>query len=116
MPQIAKEDVRLAVFAASSYSAGGIDGLPLVVWQKLWPVLKSQLTQLFQNSIKKGEIPEQRKVAKVIPLRKPNQPSYTILGTYRPISLLPRTNGSSQSCQDLKQPERRRQQHGLHTS
>ena len=31
MPPITEEDVRLAIFAASSYSAGGIDGLPSVV-------------------------------------------------------------------------------------
>lgn len=89
MPPITEEDARLAIFAASPYSAGGIDSLPSIVWQKLWPVLKSQITQLFQSSIEKGKIPDQWKVAKIIPLRKPDQACYTVPAAYRPISLLP---------------------------
>ena len=40
MPPLTEEDVRNAIFSASSFSAGGIDGLPSVVWQKLWTILK----------------------------------------------------------------------------
>lgn len=68
MPSITEKDLWLAIFAASSYSAGVIDGLSSVVWKKLWPVLKDQITQLFQNSIEREEILEQWNVAKIIPL------------------------------------------------
>lgn len=97
MPPITKEDVRLAILTANPYSAGGIDSLPSVVWQKVWPVLKNQITQLFQHSIDKGKIPEQWKIATIIPLRKTDQPSYIVAGAYRPISLLPTLNKALES-------------------
>lgn len=89
MPPITEEDVKLAIFSVSPYSAGGTDGLPSVVWQKIWPVLRNQITRLFQYFIDKGKISEQWKVAKSIPLRKADQPTYLLPGAYRPISLLP---------------------------
>ena len=50
MPLLTKENVCNAIFLASSFCAGGIEGLPSVVQQKLWPILKSQITQLFCSS------------------------------------------------------------------
>ena len=50
--------------------------------------IKSQITRLFCSSLHQCKLPKQWKIAKIIPLRKPNQSSYIIPGAYRPISLL----------------------------
>ncbi len=88
VPMLTEEEVKNAIFAASSFSAGRIDNLLSIFWQKLWPVLNLRIFELFQSSLSQGRLPDQWKVAKIILLRKPDQPSYILPGAYRPISLL----------------------------
>lgn len=42
----------------------------------------------FLSHDSQGRLPEEWKIAKIIPLRKPDQTSYILTGAYRPISLL----------------------------
>jgi hypothetical protein len=86
---LTKEDIRRAIFSTSPHKAPGIDGIPSIVWQELWPVLQDQLLALFQNSLEQAYLPQARRVAKIVPLRKggPNR-DYRKSKSYRPISLL----------------------------
>jgi hypothetical protein len=82
------EEVERKVFAASSWKAPGDDGLPVVVWKHIWPVVKERVLQLFQTSLATGILPTQWKEARIIPLQKPEKGNYTIAKAWRPISLL----------------------------
>ncbi len=44
---------------------------------------------MFKESLLQGRLPETWKIAKIIPLRKPNKSDYALPSAYRPISLLP---------------------------
>lgn len=88
MQPLTMADVQTAVFSASPHKAPGKDNLPAMVWQQLWPALDDLIFQLFRLSIDQGKLPDQWKIAKIIPLRKPKRGDYTIAKHYRPISLL----------------------------
>ena len=88
MEPLKEEEVERAVFSANPYKAPGRDGLPAIVWQKLWPVLKTQITTLFQRSLETGKLPQQWKIASIVPLRKGGRRDWTQTKSYRPISLL----------------------------
>ena len=62
--------------------------MPVLVWQQLWPVCKEVIQAIFQTSLQQGRIPDSFKVAKIVPLRKPDKSDYRQPGAYRPISLL----------------------------
>ena len=85
---LTEAEAQRAVFAAHPYKAPGPDDLPAVVWQELWPVLRNHITALFRLSLETATVPQSWKVAKIVPLRKPNKPDYTLAKAYRPISLL----------------------------
>ena len=55
----------------------------------MWPVLEDEITQLFMISLETGRVPQEWKIAKIVPLRKPKRGDYTVANNYRPISLLP---------------------------
>ena len=82
------DEVERAICAANPWKAPGIDDLPAVVWQKLWPVVKEVIFHIFNWSLIVGQQPRAFKIAKIIPLRKPNKADYVQPGAYRPISLL----------------------------
>lgn len=86
---VTEKEVQAKIFSASPFKGPGCDGLPAVVWQKTWPILKSHLIFLFKESLCQGRLPRAWKTAKIIPLRKPNKGDYTLPSAYRPISLLP---------------------------
>jgi ribonuclease HI len=87
-PILTEWEVKRAIFQANPWKAPGIDGLPAAVWQQLWPVIGENIIELFQASLRSGKSPSQWKVARIIPLRKPGKPDYTVPKAYRPISLL----------------------------
>lgn len=66
----------------------------MLVWKKLWIHLKTIIVSIFTACVDLGHHPKQWRSAKIIVLRKPGKPDYTIPGAYRPISLL-NTLGSS---------------------
>ncbi|XP_044718732.1 endonuclease-reverse transcriptase domain-containing protein [Hirsutella rhossiliensis] len=51
--------------------APGEDGLPVIVWKKLWHVVKHRVWTLFDSSLREGVVPHQWRTAKIIPLKKP---------------------------------------------
>ena len=88
MVPIIDEEIRKAIMSASPHKAPGRDGLPAVVWQHIWPTIGQQMSNLFRECIRVGRIPREWKTARIIPLRKPDKPDYTVANAYRPISLL----------------------------
>jgi ribonuclease HI len=87
-PELTIGEIEEAVLRVKPWKAPGVDGLPNVVWKETWPVLKEWIHAIFQASIKLGTMPSAWKTARILPLRKPNKPDYTIPKAYRPISLL----------------------------
>lgn len=89
MTPISEEDVRRAIFASAPLKGPGIDRLPSLVWQKTGSATKHLLVPIFQSSMAQGFVPDEWKIAKIIPLKKPGKADYTNPESYRPISLLP---------------------------
>lgn len=82
------DEIERALSATSPDRAAGRDGLTTRVWREVWPGLQQQICQLFSTSLRQGKLPEQWKVAKIIPLKKGGKDGYTLPKNYRPISLL----------------------------
>ena len=58
------------------------------MWKRLWKYLKNFITGLFITSIDLGYHPKRWRSAKIVVLRKPGKPDYSVPGAYRPISRL----------------------------
>jgi exonuclease III len=88
MKGLSVDEIGQALSAASPDRAAGRDGLTIRVWREVWPVLQQQICQLFSASLRQGRLPQQWKIAKIIPLKKGGKDDYTLPKNYRPISLL----------------------------
>lgn len=85
--RLSLEEVRNAVMRAKPWKAPGQDGLPIGVWQKVWPVVGERVVHIFEASIQLSYVPAVWKIAKIITLPKAyKDPS--LPNSYRPISLL----------------------------
>lgn len=87
-PDLTEDEIEEAVLRVKPWKAPGVDGLPNVVWKETWSVLKEWIHAIFRASIRLGIMPTAWKTARILPLRKPNKPDYTVPKAYRPISLL----------------------------
>ena len=87
-PPITELEIQRSLKRAKGSTAPGEDGLPTLVWKNLWGTLKHIITRILTASIKLGYHPKRWRGAKIVVLRKPGKPDYSIPGAYRPISLL----------------------------
>lgn len=77
-PAITENDIQSAIFQASPLKGPGCDRIPALVWQKTWPVLKGYSVPLIQSSLRQGKLPNAWKIAKILPLKKPNKGNYAL--------------------------------------
>jgi hypothetical protein len=87
-PPVTELEIRRSLKTAKSSTAPGEEGLPTLVWKHLWRYLGKLITRIFTASIDLGHHPKQWRGAKIVVLRKPGKPDYSVPGAYRPISLL----------------------------
>jgi len=84
---ITDHEIEVALVKMASWKAPGPDGLPVVVWQQVWPTVKHWIVEIFQASLRLSYLPRAWKVAKIVVIpkggRDPSLPK-----SYRPISLL----------------------------
>ncbi|GAA3296697.1 hypothetical protein GCM10020218_080510 [Dactylosporangium vinaceum] len=85
---ITEVEIERSLKAAKGTTAPGEDNLPMLVWKKLWTHLKTIITNVFKACVELTYHPKQWRNAKIIVLRKPGKPDYSVPGAYRPISLL----------------------------
>lgn len=90
--KITEQEVCRAIFASSPKKAPGLDDTSFLIWQKIWDSVKDRVIQMYRASIRLGHLPDSWRVARIITLRKPGKPDYTVPKTFRPISLLPTIN------------------------
>ena len=87
METITPHEIEAALMKMASWKAPGPDGLPVVMWQQVWPTVKHWVVEIFQASLRLSYFPNTWKVAKIVVLpkggRDPSLPK-----SYRPISLL----------------------------
>ncbi|GAA5990750.1 hypothetical protein JCM10908_003217, partial [Rhodotorula pacifica] len=85
-PDLREDEVESALFGARPYSAAGSDGVPFVVLQQLWPVLRERLLPLYAASLRLGHLPRSWRDAVGIVLRKPKKGDYSLAKAYRLIA------------------------------
>lgn len=81
-------EIYRSLKAARGSTAPGEDGLPILIWKRLWKHLGDIITKIFASSIDLGYHPKRWRTARIVVLRKSGKPDYTLPGAYRPISLL----------------------------
>jgi hypothetical protein len=86
--EITESEVRAAIFRSSPKKAPGPDDIPFLVWQKVWEEAKGQIMALYRASLRLSHLPDSWRTARIVPLRKPGKPDYTVPKAFRPISLL----------------------------
>ncbi|KAJ5340336.1 hypothetical protein N7541_009460 [Penicillium brevicompactum] len=89
---LTKLEIERSLKAAKATTAPGEDNLPTLVWKQLWEHLKHDITRIFNASLCLGYHPKRWRNAKIVVLRKPGKPDYSVPGAYRPIPL-PNTLG-----------------------
>lgn len=85
---ISQLEIYRSLKAAKPSTAPGEDGLPMLIWKRLWKYVGNIITRIFTASIELGYHPQRWRSAQIIVLRKPGKPDYSQPGAYRPISLL----------------------------
>jgi len=88
MPKITEKEIKRAIQDSNPKKAAGMDELTFAVWQKVLPSTLKWIHWLYNESLDKAYIPKAWKEAKLVAIRKPGKPDYTVPKAYRPISLL----------------------------
>lgn len=81
-------EIQQSLRATKGSTAPGEDGLLMLVWKHLWKTLKKLIARISTASINLGYHPKRWQSARIVVLRKPGKPDYSVPGAYRPISLL----------------------------
>ena len=82
------EETRNAVASMKKKKASGEDGITGEVFKSAFDILPKYITALYNGCLRKGVFPKRRKVAKLIPIVKPEKENNDVVSKFRPISLL----------------------------
>ena len=85
--QFTAHQTQEAIKLAKASKAVGPDGISTVHLKHLGPAGIQYLTDIFNTSVEKGQIPAIWKTSIIVPLLKPNKPS-DVSTSFRPVSLL----------------------------
>ena len=85
---ISLREIREAINNSSPRKAAGPDEMSFQVWQHLLEPTITWIRWLYQASLDLAYIPAQWRTAKIVAIRKPGKPDYTVPKAFRPISLL----------------------------
>jgi hypothetical protein len=86
--EITEAEVRAAIFRSNPKKAPGPDDISFLVWRRIWEEAKGSIMALYKASLRLGHLPDSWRIARIVPLRKPGKPDYTVPKAFRPISLL----------------------------
>jgi hypothetical protein len=78
---ITELETQRSLKAAKGTTAPGEDGLPTLVWKYLGEILKNSITGTFTASVELGYRLKRWRSAKLVVLRKPGKPDYSVLGS-----------------------------------
>ncbi|KAJ5819478.1 hypothetical protein N7474_005069 [Penicillium riverlandense] len=87
MDPVSDEEIEAVAMSMNPWKAPGEDQIPAGVWQRLWSTVGSSICKIFRASIALGHVPSRWRIAKIIPLHKPER-DWSRPNSYRPISLL----------------------------
>ena len=82
-PSIAEEIVKII----NKFNQPGHDGIGNFIVKNVAHIVSKPLADIFSLSLSTGSVPEQLKIAKVIPIYK--KENVEIFSNYRPVSVLP---------------------------
>lgn len=86
-PTNEKEIKEIILSLKSKSMSAGHDELPTMLIKRTSNVISAPLTYIINSSLDTGKVPEQLKIAKVVPIFKSGDPS--LFSNYRPVSILP---------------------------
>ena len=83
-------DTIITVTIAQSFASGkaaGYDSIPMPIIRESIQIISEPLAHIINLSIAHGIVPDQMKIARVVPLFKAEDPS--LFTNYRPVSIVP---------------------------
>ena len=83
------EEVTDVVMRLKRRKAPGPDGIPVEVIRRAWPTIGEDVTRLFAGCVELGLFPDAWKRGRVAVIRKAGDRDPSLVGSYRPICLLP---------------------------
>ena len=84
---ITEEEVIKIIKSLDTKKSAGHDNIPILIIKKLANELSIPLTFIFNLSLSSGIVPDQLKIARVVPIHK--KECKNVFNNYRPISVLP---------------------------
>lgn len=86
LSQVEEDSVLKLLLKINTSKSTGLDNLPAKFLKDAAPIISKPLTHIINLSIEAGEVPNDMKNARVVPIYKKN--SKTEAGNYRPVSIL----------------------------
>ena len=82
-----EEEVIKIIYKFNQNKSAGHDGIGNFIVKRIAKEISVPLTLIFNTSISTGIVPDELKIAKVIPIYKKDSPE--VFSNYRPVSVLP---------------------------
>ena len=86
--EFTQEEVQQTIESFNSRKAPGPDGITREILTLIFQNIPQTITAMYNEYLKRGHLPKQWKIAKIIPITKPGKKDSYDPSKYRPISLL----------------------------